>query len=287
MADVWISRKRWTCKYCDVTINDDLPSRRHHESGLRHKHNVQKALQDLYRKGEQERKDAEYTKKEMARIEALAAESYARDQARHPSANPTPTSYSIQAAPATSHSRPKSSTTFARHMPKSTSELAKEAPHSIAQAGEWEVVQPVPQSVSSAPTSSSTQMSDRDRARSFRMKEKVASLDDSCDDEATSIVKIKKRPRTDAFTEDDQYQLPSSVKKEEPVDRASHATTTSAASLQMQSDTGRINPSIPAVKTEEEGGDQAAPTVKQEGGGLFKKRRAGAGAGAKRVRAII
>ncbi len=78
MADVWISRKRWTCKYCDVTINDDLPSRRHHESGVRHKQNVKNALQELYRKGEQERKDAEETRKEMARIEALAAESYAK-----------------------------------------------------------------------------------------------------------------------------------------------------------------------------------------------------------------
>lgn len=49
MADVWISRRRWTCKYCNVTINDDVPSRRHHENGARHKQNVARSLNDLYR----------------------------------------------------------------------------------------------------------------------------------------------------------------------------------------------------------------------------------------------
>ncbi len=102
MADVWISRKRWTCKYCDVTINDDLPSRRHHESGGRHKQNVRQALENLYRKGEQERKDAEDAKKEMARIEALAAESYAKDQAGGDA--PVALSSSARAPPASSPS---------------------------------------------------------------------------------------------------------------------------------------------------------------------------------------
>lgn len=49
MADVWISRRRWTCKYCNVTINDDVPSRRRHENGARHKQNVARSLKDLYR----------------------------------------------------------------------------------------------------------------------------------------------------------------------------------------------------------------------------------------------
>lgn len=49
MADIWISRRRWTCKYCNVTVNDDVPSRRHHENGARHKQNVERSLKELYR----------------------------------------------------------------------------------------------------------------------------------------------------------------------------------------------------------------------------------------------
>lgn len=49
MADVWVSRRRWTCKYCNVTVNDDVPSRRHHENGARHKQNVERSLKELYR----------------------------------------------------------------------------------------------------------------------------------------------------------------------------------------------------------------------------------------------
>lgn len=37
MSEFWVSRKRWTCPYCDITINDDVPSRMQHEGGMRHK----------------------------------------------------------------------------------------------------------------------------------------------------------------------------------------------------------------------------------------------------------
>ena len=57
MADVWVSRKRWTCKYCNVTINDDPPSRKHHESGVRHKRNVARALDDLHKLKDAKRRE--------------------------------------------------------------------------------------------------------------------------------------------------------------------------------------------------------------------------------------
>ncbi|WFD31986.1 NADPH dehydrogenase [Malassezia sp. CBS 17886] len=76
MADVWISRKRWTCKYCNVTINDDVPSRRHHENGLRHKGNVERALRNLYEENDAQRREALRKQKEIQGIEKAARGSY-------------------------------------------------------------------------------------------------------------------------------------------------------------------------------------------------------------------
>lgn len=287
MADVWISRKRWTCKYCDITINDDLPSRRHHETGVRHKQNVRKALQDLYRKGEQERKDAEHMKKEMARIEALAAESYAKDQASSdgPVAS-TSRSAELQSAtlaqakaqPGSAHlARPK-----ARPAP---AERYTEASLPVAQPGEWEQVQPV----ASASTTYVTEASDRDRARSFRVREKMARLDDSDDESDLTAIKIKKRPRDDAAAVDGPSMLQRGVKKEEqtqPVDPIKEE----ADRVSQQPLDANTMPSVsmPVKKEGGDGDDAAASATTDDGSGsLFKKRRAGAGAGAKRVRAVI
>lgn len=292
MADVWISRKRWTCKYCDVTINDDLPSRRHHETGARHKQNVQKALADLYRKGEQERKDAEHMKKEMARIEALAAESYAKDQASGDgSAAPSsqtaaPSAASSSSSPATSAPvRAKSGLAHsAQQSTRPTAPSAEVAPQPTAQPGEWEQVHPV----TSASTSYANETSDRDKARSFRVREKVARLDGSDDDGSLNDIKIKKRPRNDVDAEDGPSLLQRGVKKEEPADPA-HSVKEEAGAASLNTDA-----SASAVKEEESSGTAGSQSVKEEadsgnggGGGLFKKRRAGAGAGAKRVRAVI
>ena len=84
MTDVWVSRKRWTCKYCNVTINDDVPSRRHHESGSRHKKNVAQALDHLHKvKDEKRRKDLQ-TQSEIQRIESAAKRDFQRyDMGEH------------------------------------------------------------------------------------------------------------------------------------------------------------------------------------------------------------
>ena len=73
MSEFWVSRKRWTCPYCDITINDDVPSRMQHEGGMRHKGNVERSLKETYRKGEQARRDEEKAKAEMRKIEKVSA----------------------------------------------------------------------------------------------------------------------------------------------------------------------------------------------------------------------
>ncbi|CDR99365.1 uncharacterized protein SPSC_04016 [Sporisorium scitamineum] len=295
MADVWISRKRWTCKYCDITINDDLPSRRHHETGVRHKQNVQKALADLYRKGEQERKDAEHMRKEMARIEALAAESHAKDlassddPAASSSQQPAPSAASSSSSKLATPSRVKPQSGLSSLPHQSTRPLAEEKPQPIAQPGEWEQVQPV----SSASTSYANETSDRDRARSFRMREKLARLNDSDNESDLKNIKIKKRPRKQLDAQDGPSLLPIGVKKEQ-ADPADTVKEEADASSRPYGTSTAAAPTSVAIKKEESGETPSSAAIKEEadssnsgGGSLFKKRKAGAGAGAKRVRAVI
>ncbi|KAK0522328.1 hypothetical protein OC835_006609 [Tilletia horrida] len=65
--------ERWTCKYCDITINDDAPSRAAHEGGLRHKSAVERALRQTYKKAERDRRDAAIQAREIAKVERAAA----------------------------------------------------------------------------------------------------------------------------------------------------------------------------------------------------------------------
>ncbi|KAI0265747.1 hypothetical protein BGY98DRAFT_939395 [Russula aff. rugulosa BPL654] len=79
MSEYWVSKKRYFCKYCDVYIADDVPSRQHHENGLRHKGNVERFVRGLYKAGEKRKKDAEEEKREMRRIEQAASAAFAQD----------------------------------------------------------------------------------------------------------------------------------------------------------------------------------------------------------------
>jgi WW domain-binding protein 4 len=76
MSEYWVSKKRYFCKYCDVYIADDVPSRQHHENGLRHKGNVERFVRGLYKVGEKRKKDADEEKREMRRIEQVCFYSF-------------------------------------------------------------------------------------------------------------------------------------------------------------------------------------------------------------------
>lgn len=72
MSEYWVSRKTWTCKYCNLTINDDVPSRLQHENGMRHKGNVERALKDVYRKSENDRREKRNLEIEMKKINRVS-----------------------------------------------------------------------------------------------------------------------------------------------------------------------------------------------------------------------
>ena len=71
MSEYWVSHKKYFCKYCNIYIADDKPSRTQHEGGLRHKGNVERFVRGLYKAGEKRKADLEEEKREMARIEKV------------------------------------------------------------------------------------------------------------------------------------------------------------------------------------------------------------------------
>ncbi|GAA5982418.1 hypothetical protein JCM11641_006977 [Rhodosporidiobolus odoratus] len=102
MADYWVSRDKYFCKYCKIYISDDKPSRTHHETGLRHKGNYERYIRDIYKKGMTEKKEAREEAREVQRIEAAAAaamgleapEPSASSSSSKPKPTPTPASKS-------------------------------------------------------------------------------------------------------------------------------------------------------------------------------------------------
>lgn len=79
MSEYWVSHKKYFCKYCNIYIADDKPSRTQHENGLKHKGNVERFVRGLYKAGEKRKQDLEEEKREMVRIERAAAASFAQD----------------------------------------------------------------------------------------------------------------------------------------------------------------------------------------------------------------
>lgn len=282
MADVWVSRKKWTCQYCNVTINDDVPSRQHHESGGRHKGNVERALQNLYKKGERERKDAQAAKREMDRIERLAAASYAKDLSAAAAAAPLgdgPTADPKAKVPPTWKPKNKLTAYGSVAPPPSTQEVQPSEQSGPSQAtavaGDWEEVR-------SAGPSSLTQdtahlPSEREQAKSFRINEKVAKIysnDDEDEDLHLSQIKVKKRKTGGRH---DEEILPPPV-------WSSVTLVSNAPTSEQQNDTATAADSKPEVGATL---DTPAEPESAPPSSLFKKRKSGSGAGAKKVRAIV
>lgn len=150
MSEYWVSHKKYFCKYCNIYIADDAPSRRQHESGLRHKGNVERFVRGLYKEGEKRKQDREEEKRDMARVEQAAQAAFARDVSAglvKPGSSGAPVASSSSAA---QKPAPKPSNPFADY---STAEslgytdpdaerLNAEAERRRTQgvAGEWEVI---------------------------------------------------------------------------------------------------------------------------------------------------
>jgi WW domain-binding protein 4 len=76
MSEYWVSHKKYFCKYCEIFIADDAPSRQQHENGLRHQGNRDRFVRGLYKESEKRAKDSEEEKREMARVDRVSRSLY-------------------------------------------------------------------------------------------------------------------------------------------------------------------------------------------------------------------
>ncbi|RDB25137.1 WW domain-binding protein 4 [Hypsizygus marmoreus] len=148
MSEYWVSKKKYFCKYCDIYIADDAPSRQQHENGLRHKGNVDRFIRGLYKGSEKRKKELDEEKRDMARVEQAAQAAFAQDIA---SGHAKP-AYAPTASTSTSTRKPlpKPSNPFANYTTAASlgytdpdaERVAAEAERRRTQgvAGEWEVV---------------------------------------------------------------------------------------------------------------------------------------------------
>src|SRR5260370_34007666 len=71
-SEYWVSHKKYWCKYCEIFITDDAPSRTQHENGLRHQGNKERFIRNLYKTGQKKKQDQDEEKRELARIEQVS-----------------------------------------------------------------------------------------------------------------------------------------------------------------------------------------------------------------------
>lgn len=185
--------------------------------------------------------------------------------------------------------------------------------------GEWEVVAPPPPPLPSAASASPqaaagassyvAPQTEKDKARTWKAREKApVYLDGAAEDEALDAIKVRKRIKIDSSeavaarqAEDQRHMLPQwrpmalvpGVKKQESEDAkpevdevkpepAAEEPAAAAAAPDVKAEAGvkKEEPAAPAKEAE------ASPApAESRAGGMFKKRKAGTGAGAKRVRA--
>ncbi|CEH16192.1 WW DOMAIN BINDING PROTEIN 4 [Ceraceosorus bombacis] len=312
MSEFWVSRKKWTCPYCDITINDDVPSRMQHENGLRHKGNVERSLKGTYRKAERERREEESARREMAAIERI-----------HSTIKPSAaTSSKTASAPDNTSWKPSdkltaygtvSDASYAQESYEST-RLKEEQEAALREqeleqrrkeegfVGEWETVAPSRPVVNRAPNAQD-EGTEYEAARAFQVKEKTGLHARNDDEEnATEEIKVKKRRMNDqeaSWNEDavrrrrlPQWQgLKLEPKREDStiesrVDSFRVSGGSPASPKKEQDDSA-----VPPTK-EVDGSSREPSTTGQSGAGadapksMFKKRKAGAGAGAKKVRTV-
>ncbi|KAI1795664.1 hypothetical protein LXA43DRAFT_1167173 [Ganoderma leucocontextum] len=159
MSEYWISHKKYLCKYCNIYIADDAPSRRQHETGLKHKGNVERFVRGLYKAGEKRKQDLDEEKREIARIEKAANAAYAQDVSagRSDSASSSRAGSStpaLRGGEKQSAAAPKPSSPFANYSTAESlgytdpdaerAQAEAERRRTQGVAGEWEVVEVAP-----------------------------------------------------------------------------------------------------------------------------------------------
>ncbi|KAJ7725874.1 hypothetical protein DFH07DRAFT_853741 [Mycena maculata] len=208
MSEYWVSKKKYFCKYCDIYIADDAPSRQQHENGLRHKGNTERFIRSIYKAGEKKKKDDEEERREMARVEQAAQIAFAQDVGAGRaklSSGPAPSAPPPVRKPPPKPSNPYANYSTAKSLgydDPDAERLATEAERRRMQgvAGDWEMV--ASPSSNTAPAASSSDAGvkraaealNEEESREFKLRKKTMGIGlGQIYDPGTISIKLKKR----------------------------------------------------------------------------------------------
>ncbi|KAF9434000.1 hypothetical protein BGZ76_008716 [Entomortierella beljakovae] len=169
-AEYWKSNAKFWCRFCKIYITDNKSTRNIHDSGIKHKENVERFLREQNQRSRDKEFETARLNKEMEAIERAAMKGFQKDiedGLAQPSASykkSTPASipsYSVPGIPASelSSSEPSSDTKpesagkdsgESEGKAETTETTGKiERSENVGQPGEWEtVIAPVPRVVS-------------------------------------------------------------------------------------------------------------------------------------------
>ncbi|KII92531.1 hypothetical protein PLICRDRAFT_475297 [Plicaturopsis crispa FD-325 SS-3] len=233
MSEYWVSHKRYFCKYCDIYIADDAPSRSQHENGMRHKGNKERFVRGLYKAGEKRKKDQEEEKREMMRVEQAAQAAFAQDvgagHAKLPSTSSAPAPPPKAAAPAkpTNKWANYSTAESLGYQDPDAERLKAEAERRrmVGVAGEWEVVSSIspPPRPDTAEEGTSTPGDSDSRKR--------AAETETVDEEDGRGFKIRKKTWAGFGDEYDPGAIPIKLKAKKEVLESEGTVTSSSGSV--------------------------------------------------------
>ncbi|KAJ1939245.1 WW domain binding protein 4 [Linderina macrospora] len=131
----WDRNTKYWCRYCSIFVHDNSSSRRIHESGVKHKENMQQYLRNIDENAEKAASAEAALQKQLDKIEQAASDAYSKDTGSNPAAaasqpgtEPPPTKTTAVAAPSEPAEEPE--------------ELAMDSrPADIGVVGGWEVVE--------------------------------------------------------------------------------------------------------------------------------------------------
>lgn len=81
MADRWKSHEKYYCKYCNIYMLDNRPTRAKHDSGYVHKENMRLFLADVRRRTDAKAKEEKEMRDQLRKIEQAANKQYRQDLA--------------------------------------------------------------------------------------------------------------------------------------------------------------------------------------------------------------
>ncbi|KZT10720.1 uncharacterized protein LAESUDRAFT_711190 [Laetiporus sulphureus 93-53] len=291
MSEYWVSHKKYFCKYCNIYIADDAPSRRQHESGLRHKGNVERFVRGLYKEGEKRKQDQDEEKREMARVEQAAKAAFALDVSTglvKPGSSSTSVASTSAAArkPAPKPGNPYADYSTAESLgytdPDAERLKAEAELHRIqGVAGEWEIVTVAE---SAAPTEQEStpsvkaeegygkreaeQPPDNEDARHFKLRRRTVGVGlGEVYDPGLIPTKVKKQ-------EEPEGSLPPAAFPDSSQGQSAVASGSSATPLPKWSAKGWTRPGEKKTRSESREasqGQQTSPEAKEESDGASVK----------------